>query len=109
MAEKKNWDELPEIILPDMNRRIFTGENVMLVRNVIRPHAVLDAHSHPHEQMLYVLGGSCDVVIGDDCFSMKTGDMALVPGNIMHQVTATGEKELVMMDIFSPIRQEFLN
>ena len=108
MSYNANWDNLPEIDIPDMKRKIFTGENVMLVRNVIRPHAVLDAHSHPHEQMLYVLDGNCDVTIGEEKFSMKTGDMALVPGGMMHQVTATGEGELTMLDIFSPIREDFL-
>lgn len=108
MIKRANWTQLPEISLPDMQRRIFSGQNVMLVRNEIRPHAVLEAHSHPHEQMIYVLGGRCAVTAGQERFEMETGDMALVPGGVMHQVTALGEEKLDIIDIFSPIREDFL-
>ncbi len=108
MITKTNWAQLSEITLPDMQRRIFTGQNVMLVRNEIHPHAVLEAHSHPHEQMIYVLGGRCAVVAGDEHFEMCAGDMALIPGGTLHQVTALGEEKLDIIDIFSPIREDFL-
>lgn len=108
MATMKSWDDIEDIQLDDMKRRIFTGDNVMLVRNVIRPHAVLDAHSHSNEQILYILEGSCEAIIGEDRIQMKKGDMVLIPGGTVHQVTATGDNELVALDIFSPIRLDFL-
>jgi quercetin dioxygenase-like cupin family protein len=108
MMKKTNWTQIPKLSLPDMQRRIFTGQNVMLVRNVIRPHAILEAHSHPHEQMIYVLGGRCAVTAGTQRMEMAAGDMALIPGGETHQVTALGEEELDIIDIFSPVREDFL-
>ena len=108
MTMKKSWEEIPFTQLPDMQRRIFTGENVMLVRNTIKPHSVLDSHSHPHEQILYVLGGQCTATLAGEAHYLKAGDMLLIPGGTEHQITATGDGELIALDIFSPIRKDFL-
>ena len=61
-----NWDDIPTIHLDLMERKIFTGENVMLVKNCVHPHAEVPAHKHPHEQMLYVVSGECDVTTGTE-------------------------------------------
>ncbi len=108
MDLKISWDTLPEEDLGDVRRRIFTGKNVMIVRNVIKPRAVLSAHTHPHEQMIYVVEGECDTVIDGKTYPMKSEDIALVPGDVLHQVINTQDKELIILDIFSPIREDFL-
>jgi len=108
MELKTTWTEQNEENLGDVRRRLFTGKNVMLARNVVKPRAVLSAHSHPHEQMILVLEGTCEAIIGENRFPMKTGDTALVPGGVEHQVISTYDGELILLDIFSPIREDFL-
>ena len=103
-----SWEKLAEEDLGDVRRRIFTGKNVMVVRNIIKPLAVLSAHTHPHEQMIYVVSGECEAFIEGQRFPMKAEDIALVPGDALHQVINTQDKELIILDIFSPIREDFL-
>ena len=69
---------------------------------------MLSAHTHPHEQMIYVADGECEAVIDGKTFPMKTEDIALVPGDVLHQVINTQDRELIILDIFSPIREDFL-
>lgn len=103
-----NWDALPVIKLETMDRQIYTGEKVMLVRNSIHPHAVVPAHSHPHEQILYVVSGECDVTTAGDTRHLQAGGLALFPSDAEHAVTNTMDEPLIAIDIFSPIRLDFL-
>lgn len=38
-----NWKDIPTIHLEAMDRKIFTGKNVMIVRNEIHPKVDADA------------------------------------------------------------------
>ena len=108
MSLVQSWNQIETLDLETMKRKIFTGENVMLVRNVIEPHATVPAHQHPHEQILYVVSGECDAVIGGETHRMAAESMALIPSNVEHSVLVTSEEPLVAIDIFSPIRTDFL-
>lgn len=103
-----DWDSIETIHLDLMDRKIFTGENVMLVRNAVKPKAVVPAHKHVHEQMLYVVSGECDVITEGAKQHLRAGGLALFPSNAEHSVINTLDDELVAIDIFSPIREDFL-
>ncbi len=103
-----NWDDIETIHLELMDRKIFTGENVMLVRNEIKPKAVVAAHKHVHEQLLYVVSGECDVVTEGEKKHLTAGGLALFPSNTEHSVINTLDEVLVAIDVFSPIREDFL-
>ncbi len=106
-----NFENLKQIELknPDMKRQIFYGDNVMIVKNIIAPHTTIPAHKHVHEQISYVESGECDITIdGMETQHAVKGGVALFPSNVGHEVTATGDEELVLWDIFSPIREDFI-
>ena len=103
-----NWDNIPVIALENMDRQIYTGEKVMLVRNSIHPHAVLPAHSHPHEQIFYVLSGACDVTTNSGTQHLTANGLAWFASNEEHTVVNTEDVPLVAIDIFAPIREDFL-
>lgn len=104
-----SWDDIPTIRLEMMDRKIYTGEKVMLVRNSIHPHTIVPAHKHPHEQIFYVVAGACDVAMaGEPTRHLTAGGLALFPSNVEHSVTNTEDEPLVAFDIFSPIREDFL-
>ncbi len=101
--------ETLELKDPAMKRQIFSGENVMLVKNVIAAHEVIPTHHHIHEQMTYILEGTCDIIInGDQVQHGEPGSVAWIPSNADHQVVVTGDKDLVCFDIFSPVREDFI-
>ncbi len=103
-----DWDSIETIHLKLMDRKIFTGENVMLVRNSVHPNAEVPSHKHPHEQMLYIVSGECDVITDGVKKQLSSGGLALFPSNAEHSVINTLDDEMVAIDIFSPIREDFL-
>ncbi len=104
----ESWADVPETHVGNMDRKIFTGKNVMLVRNSIEPRAVVQNHSHPHEQMIIVVSGECDVTSGGETKHFCSGAIISIPSNEEHSVVNTKDERLVAIDIFSPIREDFL-
>lgn len=108
MEKKQNWNTIPEIQLDIMKRKIFTGEYVMLVHNTVDSGTDVPTHNHHHEQIVFVLSGECVVEMEGEIYTLAANDMLLVPSNAKHKVTVTSKEPLVAIDIFSPIREDFL-
>ena len=89
-------------------RKILSySENLMAVELQFEKGAVGAKHSHPHEQMGYIVEGSLvyqeegkeDKVLG-------TGDIYQEAPNVVHGVIALEETKL--LDIFNPYREDFV-
>jgi len=65
-------------------------------------------HSHPHEQVSYVVSGEVIVYIGEEATRMAPGDIFTVPPNVPHTVQLLTEY-VRLVDTFTPIRDEFLS
>ena len=95
-----------------MKRQLFSGENVMVVKNVVEAHSKVPSHQHPHEQILYIVSGECDITVGEgDDTQVKrcgAGEIVLFPGDVEHGINCVGDEDLVVFDIFSPIREEWI-
>src|SRR5450631_4396590 len=46
------------------------------------------AHSHPHDQMAYVVSGHLRVRAGERTFEVRTGDSFVIQGGVEHQASA---------------------
>lgn len=64
-------------------------------------------HSHPHEQMSYVVSGELIAYIGDKKEQLGPGDMFTVPPNVAHTVQLL-TKDVRLVDCFTPLREDFL-
>ena len=87
---------------------MIVAERMMLCRLRFAPHVVSPAHSPPHEQITLVQQGRACFVIGDDERIAQAGDLLHFPPGTWHGATMLDE-EVVLLDIFSPIREDFLN
>ena len=65
-------------------------------------------HSHPQEQISYVVSGELIVFIGDEQTRLGPGDMFTVPPNIPHSIRLL-TKYVRLVDTFHPIRDDFLH
>jgi len=109
MAKMSNFDAIKRIFpRAGVNRRAFSGENCMLVVNEIECSAQPALHSHPHEQLTYILEGECQFILGEESIHMGAGDVILVPPNVPHTLRPLGKKTIVNIDVFSPIREDYL-
>jgi quercetin dioxygenase-like cupin family protein len=93
-------------IFPGVDVFTAAGERMMLSRAVFEPRAVVEAHSHPHEQVGMVISGRARFIVGDEEQVLGPGDMYLIPGGVTHRVVALDEG-LEALDIFHPIREDY--
>ncbi len=63
-------------------------------------------HSHPHDQIVYVISGRLKVTCGDETFEVGAGDSFVVRGGIEHQAAALESSHVI--DVFTPCRHDYL-
>ena len=102
------WDDVPvEQIADGIERQMVVGQRLMVCRLRLRPHVQTPAHSHPHEQITLVEKGRVRFLIGEETRTASRGDVLCFPSGVVHGATMLDE-EVVLIDIFTPIREEFL-
>jgi len=82
------------------------AERMMLSLAQLEPHAVVEEHSHPHEQVGMVVEGKAVFYIGGEQKTLGPGDMYRIPGNVRHKVVAL-DQPVKALDIFNPIREDY--
>ena len=103
-----NWTSIPvERLEEGIERQMIVGENVMICRLRLAPNVVTPAHDHPHEQITLVERGRVLFTIGDEQRIAQAGDVLHFPPGTWHGATMLDE-EVILVDIFSPIREDFL-
>jgi quercetin dioxygenase-like cupin family protein len=103
-----DWSSIPvEQLEPGIERQMIVGENLMICRLRIAPNTVTPAHDHPHEQMTIIERGSVLFTMGDEQRMAHAGDVLHFPSGAWHGAT-TLHGEVILIDIFSPIREDFL-
>jgi quercetin dioxygenase-like cupin family protein len=92
---------------PGLLRRIMAhNPNLMLVEHVMQAGWAGARHSHPHDQLVYVLRGRIRVSAGNDVFEAAAGDSFVVNGGVEHQAWAL--EASVVLDVFTPTRDDYL-
>jgi len=84
------------------------GEKMMMVLNTTLPGYTMPLHSHPHEQIGMVYGGKAKLRIGDEERIVEKGNFYCIPANVPHSDTAIGDEPFIMLDIFYPMREDFI-
>jgi quercetin dioxygenase-like cupin family protein len=103
-----NWDTIPkEELAPGVVRQMIHGATLMICRLTFAPSTVTAAHDHFHEQMTMVEKGRVRFVVGAEEKIFGPGDVLLFPSGFWHGATMLDD-EVVLIDIFSPIREDFL-
>ena len=92
---------------PGLKRQVLThSPAMMLVRHQMRQGWCGSAHSHPHEQLVYIVSGCIRVTVGDVSRDVAGGESFIIASNIQHQATAL--EDSVVLDIFTPTREDYL-
>ena len=68
--------------------------------------AIGEVHSHPHEQITYVLSGKFEFNIDGKKVVIVRGDSTFKQPDIPHGVVCL--EEGVLLDVFTPCRKDFI-
>lgn len=75
-----------EVVIPNdpeprLKRQVLAyNKKLMLVRHLMRKGWQGVRHSHPHDQLVYVIKGHLHFAGGQDTFEPKAGDSFVIPG-----------------------------
>ncbi len=99
-------ETVPVEVMPGLVRRTLAeGKAMMICEFSLEKDVEIPMHSHPHEQVGYVVSGSIRMTIGEKTFAMDPGDSYFAPAGILHGVLVL--KRAVVVDIFSPPRADY--
>jgi quercetin dioxygenase-like cupin family protein len=89
-----------------VSTRVAWGEKMMMSFVDLMPHSTVPLHSHPHEQIGFVLKGQFELTIAEECRLLQEGDAYLIPSGVEHSVKTQARKSRTL-EIFSPPREEY--
>jgi quercetin dioxygenase-like cupin family protein len=105
------WDSMKKERVSDMlERRLITGDRMMLAHVYLKKGCIVPKHSHENEQLTYILEGALKFWIGDDEseeITVHAGEVLLIPSQVPHKAEAL--EETLDVDVFSPPRQDWLD
>jgi quercetin dioxygenase-like cupin family protein len=110
-ARLVRWDDLPKEKLNDLlDRKLITGDRIMLAHVYLKKGCMVPRHFHENEQHSYILEGSMRFWIGEDekeVVLLRKGDVLVIPSNLPHKAEAL--EDSLSLDVFSPPRQDWLD
>lgn len=100
---KMKW----ETIDPGVKRKIMGyDDKIMMVHVIFEKGGVGSVHKHHHSQVSYVSSGVFEITIDGETQKLEEGDSFYVPPNTLHGAFCVEAGELI--DVFSPIREDFM-
>lgn len=96
-----------ESVAPGMKRKIMSyDKSLMLVKVSFEKGAIGTLHKHYHTQISYVVSGKFEVEIDGLKKVLQAGDVFHASPNLMHGALCLEEGMLI--DVFSPMREDFI-
>jgi quercetin dioxygenase-like cupin family protein len=93
-----------------LDRRLITGEHMMLAHVYLKKGCIVPRHRHENEQLTYILEGALRFWIGEDESEelvVRAGEVLHLPSNVWHKAEAL--HDTLDVDVFSPPREDWLN
>jgi quercetin dioxygenase-like cupin family protein len=105
------WSDVTlERVTDTLDRKLITGDAMMLAQVFLKKGCVVPRHQHHNEQFTYIVEGALRFFIGEDGAEevvVRAGEVLHIPSNVWHRAEAL--EDTLDMDIFSPPREDWLN
>jgi len=95
-----------ENLNPLLGRQLVVGQNIMLARVLLKKGCVVPEHSHPNEQVTYILEGALKFWINGKELVIHAGETLTIPPNMAHKAEAV--EDTVDLDVFYPPRADWM-
>lgn len=104
------WESMPrEKVTDALERRIISGDRMMIAHVYLKKGCVVPRHAHENEQITYILEGALRFWIGEDeaeQVDVRAGEVLHIPSNVPHKALAL--EDTLDVDVFSPPREDWL-
>ena len=103
-----DWNSIPwERVREGVERKAFSGDGATLSLNRLQPGHEPRPHSHPNEQIAYILEGTIDFHIAGEVRRLGPGNLLVLPPNVEHYGVVVGDEPVLNLDVFTPKRSEY--
>lgn len=92
---------------PLLGLHFVAGQNVMLARVLLKKGCIVPEHSHPNEQITFILEGALKFYIDNREIVVSAGEVLAIPPNMPHKAEAL--EDTVDFDVFDPPRADWMN
>lgn len=110
-AKLYSWNEVPlENMNPLLDRRVISGERMMIAQVLLKKGSIVPRHSHENEQITYIVSGVLRFLLGEDQDEeviVRQGQVLVIPSNLPHSALAL--EDTIDVDIFCPPREDWLD
>ena len=90
-----------------LKRRVLAyNEKLFLAEHEMVKGWVGAVHSHPHDQIVYVVHGHLRVTSQGKTFDIRKGDTFVVRGDVEHGASAL--EDSLVIDVFTPWREDYI-
>jgi len=101
-----NTVELEELN-PLLQRQLVVGQDIMIARVLLKKGCIIPEHSHPNEQLTYILEGTLKFWVDGKEIVVRSGETLAIPRNMPHKAEAL--EDTVDLDVFNPPRADWIN
>ncbi len=106
MLKLVRWDEVAtEQLSPLLERKFLSTEGITLARFLLRKGVLVPEHSHPNEQLAYVLEGALKFTLPGREIVVRAGEVLCIPPNVPHGAEAL--EDTLDLDVFVPARADW--
>jgi len=82
------------------------GIRTLLSEFRLEKGSVIPIHSHPHEQIGYMISGHMTLTVNGEVYNAEPGDSWCIPSNVEHGVEVL--EDSLVIEVFSPVREDYL-
>lgn len=103
--ESMPWERVTD----QFERKLVSGTKVMMAHLRLAKGCRVPMHSHPNEQISYIISGKLRFLVGDgeEEVLVGAGQVLELPSDLPHSAVAL--EDTVGIDLFSPPRQDWLD
>ena len=94
-------------LVPNAKAHILSSERMTAIFVTMVPDAIVPVHHHEPEQIMIIVGGECDQIVGGKLYHLKEGDVICYASNEEHGTYAS-DKGCRTIEFFAPVRHEYM-
>jgi mannose-6-phosphate isomerase-like protein (cupin superfamily) len=92
-----------------LTRTAVRTDDAIVTFNWIEPgHPAVPPHSHPYDQLALILAGALELDLDGDKYTVRAGELLYIPAGVPHVGRVVGDEVVLNVDIFAPIREDYL-
>jgi len=80
---------------------------MMIAHVYLTKGAIVPEHSHPNEQLTYILEGKLRFYLDDEVVDVGAGEVLHIPAHVAHKAEAL--EDTLDVDVFHPPREDWLD